>query len=424
MNKIKSTKGITLVALVITIIILLILAGVTIATLTGDNGLIKRAQDAKIATEIASIKEEIQTDILSEQAENQGSISDSSLKTILEKYVANPETDIIKNEDGTIKEIITKKGNYKIAMTDIWSGTTVADNKTPSISLGDVFDESGTEEGKLHIGDFINYSAGTWTNDDMTTIAQTGVTPNNSTDKPSKDYKFGGFEVNGSRDGNATPYNTSYAYVQDKEAGSAVTGWRLFDVSNGVMTLISAGCPEDYYQPSTTNSAYISEYILTGNVNSSANASALGLGSTYKARNWNMYVNENYGATDASVLTKAKLDAWYTKHTSTANANTYADSTFQKIYKTSSNCVNNGMYESLIDNYSYYWLSSAYGSSGVYNVGPYGRCVRSGLNRAFGVRVLVSLSSEVKLSEEAVGSKTVVSRGNEYTYNVWNLIKE
>lgn len=43
---------------------------------------------------------------------------------------------------------------------------------------------------------------------------------------------------------------------------------------------------------------------------------------------------------------------------------------------------------------------------------------------AFGVRVLVSLSSEVKLSEEAVGSKTVVSRGNEYTYNVWNLIKE
>ena len=83
MNKIKSTKGITLLALVITIIFLLILAGVTIATLTGDNGLIKRAQDAKIATEIASIKEEIQTDILSEQAENQGSISDSSLKTIL-----------------------------------------------------------------------------------------------------------------------------------------------------------------------------------------------------------------------------------------------------------------------------------------------------------------------------------------------------
>lgn len=46
----KEQKGITLVALVITIIILLILAGISIATLSGDNGLFKRAQQAKDAT--------------------------------------------------------------------------------------------------------------------------------------------------------------------------------------------------------------------------------------------------------------------------------------------------------------------------------------------------------------------------------------
>ena len=40
-------RGITLIALVITIIVLLILAGVTIATLTGDNGLLQKAQTAK-----------------------------------------------------------------------------------------------------------------------------------------------------------------------------------------------------------------------------------------------------------------------------------------------------------------------------------------------------------------------------------------
>ena len=40
-------KGITLIALVITIIVLLILAGVTIATLTGDNGLLQKASSAK-----------------------------------------------------------------------------------------------------------------------------------------------------------------------------------------------------------------------------------------------------------------------------------------------------------------------------------------------------------------------------------------
>ncbi len=38
----KSIRGITLIALVITIIVLLILAGVTIATLTGENGLLRK----------------------------------------------------------------------------------------------------------------------------------------------------------------------------------------------------------------------------------------------------------------------------------------------------------------------------------------------------------------------------------------------
>ena len=43
----KFQNGITLIALVITIIVLLILAGVSIATLTGENGILTRANDAK-----------------------------------------------------------------------------------------------------------------------------------------------------------------------------------------------------------------------------------------------------------------------------------------------------------------------------------------------------------------------------------------
>ena len=53
----KGKSGITLIALVITIIVLLILAGVTIATLTGENGILTRANDAKEKTEEASEKE-------------------------------------------------------------------------------------------------------------------------------------------------------------------------------------------------------------------------------------------------------------------------------------------------------------------------------------------------------------------------------
>lgn len=51
----KGQEGITLVALVITIIVLLILATVSVATLTGENGMFKRAKEAKNNTADAEI---------------------------------------------------------------------------------------------------------------------------------------------------------------------------------------------------------------------------------------------------------------------------------------------------------------------------------------------------------------------------------
>ncbi len=54
----KEEKGITLIALVITIIVLLILAGVAIAMLSGENGILKKAAEAKTETEQAQIEEE------------------------------------------------------------------------------------------------------------------------------------------------------------------------------------------------------------------------------------------------------------------------------------------------------------------------------------------------------------------------------
>ena len=55
----RANKGITLIALVITIIVLLILAGVSIAMLTGENGVLTKATEAKEQTEISQEKEEI-----------------------------------------------------------------------------------------------------------------------------------------------------------------------------------------------------------------------------------------------------------------------------------------------------------------------------------------------------------------------------
>lgn len=57
-RNVKSTRGITLIALVITIIILLILAGISIASLTGDNGILTKADTAKEENRAATIEEE------------------------------------------------------------------------------------------------------------------------------------------------------------------------------------------------------------------------------------------------------------------------------------------------------------------------------------------------------------------------------
>ena len=55
----RKEKGITLIALVVTIVVLLILAGVSIAMLTGEDGIIKQAQKAKEETEIAEERDKV-----------------------------------------------------------------------------------------------------------------------------------------------------------------------------------------------------------------------------------------------------------------------------------------------------------------------------------------------------------------------------
>ena len=65
----KEQKGITLVALVITIIVLLILAAVTLSMVLGDNGIVTKAKDAKDSTNKADIESAYKTAALELQTE-------------------------------------------------------------------------------------------------------------------------------------------------------------------------------------------------------------------------------------------------------------------------------------------------------------------------------------------------------------------
>lgn len=117
---IKKNNGITLIALVITIIVLLILAAVSIATLTGENGILTRASDAREQTEIANVIEQARTDILGIQADKKdGNITKEQLKTVLDKYFDNVP------DDYTTETVLTTKdeyGNYEIAVSEIYNG--------------------------------------------------------------------------------------------------------------------------------------------------------------------------------------------------------------------------------------------------------------------------------------------------------------
>lgn len=84
----KEEKGITLIALVITIIVLLILAGVTIATLTGDNGILTQAGKAEEETRGASVQEARDLWKISQEADNQaGESTAQTLEKLIEDLV-------------------------------------------------------------------------------------------------------------------------------------------------------------------------------------------------------------------------------------------------------------------------------------------------------------------------------------------------
>ena len=84
-TKKKNARGITLIALVITIIVLLILAGVTINALSGENGIITKSKEAKIKTEKSRTIEKINLAILTAMTKGDEDIDNATLREELEK---------------------------------------------------------------------------------------------------------------------------------------------------------------------------------------------------------------------------------------------------------------------------------------------------------------------------------------------------
>jgi len=84
-KSLKANNGITLIALVITIIVLLILAGISISMLSGDNSILQKATDAKTNTDYSQIQERINLAYHSSLVEGQGKVTEPSLEDEIKK---------------------------------------------------------------------------------------------------------------------------------------------------------------------------------------------------------------------------------------------------------------------------------------------------------------------------------------------------
>lgn len=111
----KNQKGITLIALVITIIVLLILAGVTIAMLTGKNGILNKATGAVSDTEKATAEEAIKMEVYNNIATNEGTFDLNTFSSI----TTNSDYDYAVGEAKDSKRVVTVTKDSKTIGT--WS---------------------------------------------------------------------------------------------------------------------------------------------------------------------------------------------------------------------------------------------------------------------------------------------------------------
>lgn len=114
----QKQRGITLIALVITVIVLLILAGVTVATLTGDNGIFTQIAKANFYTEMQAVNEQKDlskiTGFMNQKIGNNTSSLQVESDFLGENLGKNQETvTIVKNFSNTLKaEIVFARNNF------------------------------------------------------------------------------------------------------------------------------------------------------------------------------------------------------------------------------------------------------------------------------------------------------------------------
>ena len=201
-------RGITLIALVIIIIVLLILAGVSIATLTGDNGILTRANDAKTSTEIGEEIEKVELSAVGALAkDNGGEIKRNHLNDELTSYIGTEGTDYTLSESETAPFVVTYSDSGRSYLIDENGNVSEYVDISKYVGVGDYVDYNPTVSDKT--GTQVEASKLTYT-------SPTG---------------------SGTEHGNG--YTSSEEGGGQKFTATASTKWKVLDIGIGTVTLIS-----------------------------------------------------------------------------------------------------------------------------------------------------------------------------------------
>ena len=167
-ERLNSKRGITLIALVITIIVLLILAGVAIATLTGDNGILTKAQSAKEKNAQKTVEEQINLAVQASKI-NEGLVID---KDILEQELTNNGIEITKSENDELPWTVKKDG-YVYTISE---NGEVKEKEGIAITTGDIEILKGSTEGKKVSAQILSGETGTikWESTGNITLSEAG----------------------------------------------------------------------------------------------------------------------------------------------------------------------------------------------------------------------------------------------------------
>ena len=134
----KEKKGITLIALVITIIVLLILAGVSIAMLTGQKGILTQANNAKNATELASAKEKVELAVIGAISQTRdGTLTVGNLRTELANYGGTIEGEAFSVTATVDGKSFAVDGNGNVVSTENGTLGTVTGSETKNTTVKD-----------------------------------------------------------------------------------------------------------------------------------------------------------------------------------------------------------------------------------------------------------------------------------------------